>query len=823
MKTVKHILIALCASYSLSVFGQGKVTGVIINKSDKSPIEYAHIEVRQANDNQLVVGAVTGSDGKFEFDKLPYGEYKLMYSFIGFEKTDGIAFTISREKPVAPLGALELEESAQDLDEVVISGRQSTYVNKIDRKVFNVGEDLMSTSGSASDLMQNIPSVQVDVEGNVSLRGSENVQILINGRTSSLTKGASRAAVLQQIPANTIERIEVITNPSARFKPDGASGIINIVLKKEKRLGMNGTWAANAGINNRYNSTLTMNFNPGKVNFFGSYGIRFDERFRNTYDSRTRMNMETGALTYIDLKSDSKASFVSHVARGGMNWDITKKDNLEIGGAYYYWSFRNEEATKNNFRDQNMNLLNDYTRFCNKNGYEKDAEIEAVYTHTFDDDHELTLEYVLDWWNEFENNKYINRYLFPANPEERDNTLIRYRGGENIIRGNYSRPLGEDSKLETGFELEIDRSEMDFRGEYLENSLWNTDVEKTNRFVFEENIYALYATYEAEFGKLGVLGGVRGEFSDIRMRQKTVGTVTPNRYSNFYPTLHTSYRFNDRNEVQINYSLRIDRPEGDDLNPFPEWDDPLHVSTGNPALKPEKTHSLEMGYMFREDIHTLTATAYHRYTFNEITSVTEYGYNGDPLVLWTRDENLSSSRSSGMEFIVSSGIGKAVKFNFNTNVYYNIIDASNMGYSDHKSTITWNAALNANFKITGNLMTQVNTRYRAKSLTPQGYRNPSYIMNLGARYDIFHKKASLIFTVSDLFNSFKQVNIINRPELLAQIGNLDDREVLVKQRVERKRQSQIFYAGFVLHFGEPQKKQKEQNLKFDEGINKRKE
>jgi outer membrane receptor protein involved in Fe transport len=462
--------------------------------------------------------------------------------------------------------------------------------------------------------------------------------------------------------------------------------------------------------------------------------------------------------------------------------------------------------------------MNDYTRFRDDNEWQKGAELEVAYTHTFDEDHEFTLDYTLDWGNEQEDNKYINRYRFPERPEERDNTLIRQKAGENLIRGNYSRPLGEDGKLDTGFEFEIDRADMDFRGEYSENGAWINDVEKTNRFVFEQNIYALYATYEMEFGKTGVMAGVRGEYSDIMMRQKTTETNTPNSYYNFYPTLHTAYRFNDRNEMQLNYSLRVNRPDGDELNPFPEWSDPLRVSTGNPLLKPEKIHSVEMGYMFREDIHTFIATVYHRYIFNRMTSITGYGYNGNPDVLWTRDENIASSRSSGMEFIVNSGAGRAVRFNVSANVYYNVIDATSLGFSEKKSTVAWNAALNANFNISRNLMAQLNTRYTAKSLTPQGYREPSFIMNLGARYDIFNKRASLMFTASDLFNSFRQVNVIDRPELLAQVGKLDECEALVKQRVERKRPSQIFYAGFVLHFGKTPKNAKEPALKYDEGI-----
>ena len=815
---MRYVFSLLLIFTSLAVSGQGKVNGIIINKSDKTLFEYAHVEVCTANDKQLIDGAVTDANGRFEFNKLPFGEYELSYSFIGFVKTEGIRFTVSRDKSAVNLGTLELEEAAQELNEVVISAQTSTYINKIDRKVFNVGEDLMSSSGSASDLMQNIPSVQVDIEGNVSLRGSDNVMILINGRISSLVRGANRATALQQIPANTIERIEVITNPSARYKPDGTSGIINIVLKKEKRADVNGTWAANAGNNNRYNSTITLNYNPGKINFFGSYGLRFDDQSRYTSDHRTRMFSETGALTFIDQNTESKTRTVSHVVRGGMNWDITKKNNLEVSGVFTNMSFRRDDAAKNIYQDQNLNLTSDYSRFRDNEDREKDVEIEGIYTHTFDKDHEFSLEFTLVRDNEREDNKYKEQYFFPIKPDEYDNTYVRKKDSESLIRSNYSRPLGEDGTLEAGLDFELNKMEIDLRSEYLKNMQWITDSEKTNQFAFDENIYALYATCETELGDFGVKGGMRGEYCDYRMNQKTQGITTQNSYYNFYPTLHTAYSFNNRNEMQFNYSLRVKRPDGDDLNPFAEWRDPLNVSTGNPSLKPEKTHSIEMGYLFREDIHTFIATAYHRYTFNRMTSVTEYGYNGNPEVMWTRLENLSSSRSSGIEFIANSGIEKAVRFNLSTNVFYNTIDASRLGYSKNKSTIAWNAALNANFTISNDLMAQLNTRYTAKTLTPQGYREPSFIMNLGARYHLFNKKASLIFTVSDVFNTFKQVTIIDRPELLTQIGQLDDRELLVKQRVEHKRKSQIFYIGFVLHFGKTQKKAREDSFKYDEGI-----
>jgi outer membrane receptor protein involved in Fe transport len=785
---------------TLILFGQGSVTGIIVEKSTQTPIEYANIAIYRQNDHKYILGTVTNASGKFSIGNIAVGEYDLEYSFLGFEKTETTPFRITKNVPNASLGVLTLTESAQILDDVVVTGRKSTYITKIDKKIFNVGEDLMSSSGSAGDLLQNIPSIQVDIDGNVSLRGSENVQILINGKVSSLM-GATRAVVLQQIPAQTIERVEVITNPSAKYKPDGTSGIINIVLKKERLRGINGVLAANAGNQDRYNSTLSLNYNPGKINFSLSYGIRYDNRNRFTYDNRTKTDAISGENTYINQNTSGPAHPLSHLARGGIDWDITKKDNFQVSGAYSYTTLLRKENTINIFRDNHQEITKNYSRFRLNDEYEKDLEISAAYEHTFGDGHNLTVDYTHSTAKELEDNKYTNTYFFPVNPEAKDNTLIWQAENENLIRADYNRPLGENAKLDLGTEIELDKADMNYSAESLSGNSWITDTEKTNHFKFDENIYALYATYEATFGKFGVMGGIRGESARVKSRLISTDTVIPNNYSNIFPTLHTAYHINETHELQLNYSLRVNRPEGDDLNPFPEYKDPFNVSSGNPYLKPEKIHSFEFGYLLKSNSTTFLTTAYYRKIVNRMTEITKYVNDS---VLWTTKENMSSSQSTGLEFILNTEVHKWLTLNLNYNLYYNVIDASELGFSSNKSAVTWNVSLNGNINITKNLMAQVNTRYTAKALTPQGYRKPSYILNTGARYSLFNNKASILFTVSDLLNSYRSVTRIDTPEL--------------KARTEKKRASQIFYIGFTYNFGNSQKKHKESSLKYDEQL-----
>jgi outer membrane receptor protein involved in Fe transport len=698
------------------------------------------------------------------------------------------------------LGQDVVTDMSVDLNEVVVSGRKSTYVTKIDKKIFNVGEDLMSASGSASELLENIPSVQVDMDGNVSLRGSESVQILIDGKTSTLM-GANRATVLQQIPAKTIERIEIITNPSAKYKPDGTAGIINIVLKKERREGVNGVLAANAGNNDRYNSTLALNYNPGKVNFFGSYGIRYDNRYRYTYNNRIKTDITSGENTYIDQNTSGPARPLDNLLRGGIDWDISKKDNFQVSGAYTNMSFIRTENTINIYQNHNKDVTNNYSRLRIADECETESEISATYEHKFGADHTLTLDYTYSAADELEDNQYTNSYSLPVSPETKDKTRIWQDETKHLIRADYARPLGDDAKLDLGTEIELNRDNFDYRADNQVNNAWIPDFEKTNHFKFDENLYALYATYEAEFGKFGIMGGVRGESARGKSRLINTDSIIPSNYFNIFPTLHTAYHITDRHELQLNYSLRINRPEGDDLNPFPEYKDPTNVKSGNPHLQPEKIHSLELGYLFKNDATTFLTTLYYRNTFNRMTEVTKYVNDS---VLWTTKENMSSSQSTGVEFILNSTVAKWLTLNLNSNIYYNMIDASELGFSKNKSAVAWNLALNGNIHITKNLMAQVNTRYKAKALTPQGYREPSYILNMGARYSLLNNKASILVTVSDLLNTFSSVTTIDTPEL--------------KSRMERKRASQIIYAGFTYNFGNSSKKHKEATLKYDEQL-----
>lgn len=681
----------------------------------------------------------------------------------------------------------------------MVTARRSTYVQTIDKKIFNVGSDIASTSGAASDLLQNVPSLQVDIEGNVALRGNENVQVLIDGKPSVMMRGANRGTVLQQIPASSIERIEVITNPSAQFKPDGTSGIINLILKKNRSAGLDGSVQANVGNGGRYNGGVSLGWTTAKFGINGSYGYRADRRDRWTDNDRTLTDAATGNKTHIVQNTVSKAPSRSHIGSLGVQWRPTAKDAFEVSGNYTSMTFPRTED--NRMLQQNESVTEkEYVRHRFDNERQQEAEGAAAYTHTFGEGHTLSLDYTYAMQDEVENNHYTNSYTVPADPESFDNTLIKQRNYENLARLLYTNHINRRNTIVMGYEAELDKSDMRYLAEDLIADSWVKNTDRSNDFLFNEQVHSLYATWEHSFDRFALMAGVRGEQSYIKSNLLTLSQIVRDNYFMFYPSLHTSYKVGANSEFQLNYSLRVNRPEGSDLNPFPEYQDPYNLRSGNPYLKPEKIHSAELGWQYKRGATTLILTPYYRYTFNKMTRIVRAMEDG---VMLATKENMSSSSAAGAEAILNSALGSWCNFNINSNIYYNTIDASELGYPATRSAVAWYVAANVNFTLAHNLMLQLNTRYNSSELTPQGKRQGTYILNLGAKYDLPKQNFSFTATCSDLFDSYKSVIVIDTPTIW--------------QRLERRRTPRTFYLGVSYRFGHNGKRHQNE-IQYDESL-----
>jgi len=779
------------------------VAGVIIDPAASHPLASVTVTLKKSGDDSAVETTVTDKSGSFTLEKTPPGEYKVSYGFVGGQSRDTRSFSVTSGAKQVDLGRLELTDSSIKLDKFQVSGTQREFYNTIDRKVYSVGREIQSATGSASDLLQNIPSIQVDIDGNVSLRGSENVTILIDGHTSTLM-GKSRAEVLQQLPADMIDKIEVITNPSAKYKPDGTGGIINIALKKKHTGGFSTTVGVNAGLDDRYNASVSTNYSSGKYNIFGTFSARHDDRPRRASDLRTITDPISGVTTTFDKRTVEHSRPFTNIARTGIDYQLNDHNKVGATASYNHRTFTREATDHNLVTNGIGGVTSEYDRTRHDPEFEDSREFTATYQHTFPTDgHELNLEFKSSATKEQEDNHYANIFRIPVQPTTYDHTLIRPddRGTEAILE--YVLPLSDDSKLEAGYTGSHENLDTDFEVSALNpaSGAFDNDPTKSNRFAYAQTIHAFYGTYARTMGRFGFLAGLRPEQASTKSRLVDTGEIIARDYFRVYPSLHLSYRLAEHQEFQLNYSHRVHRPESEDLNPFPEYSDPYTLRAGNPRLRPEDIHSIETGYQFRTDRVTLVATIYHRYLYNGFTNVTRDIGNS---VLLTTHENLAASRSTGVELSATTDVGKRVSLNFSSNTFFNTIDASNLGFSGTKSDISWTAKLGTSIRVARATLLQFNTNYVSTRLTPQGTRRPTFIANLGLRQEFKEKKIAAVLTISDLFNSLKESSLLDTP--------------LLKEEITRRRSSRIVYLGLSYSFGQQSKKPRDETLKFDESI-----
>ena len=781
-----------------------KVAGIVagtVTSDGKQPVEFVAVSLKKA-DGTVVQSTVSDKQGRFSFAAVPAGSYTVAYGQVGADSQATPAFAVDAHHPRTDLPDLKLGGEVLQLEKMQVQSTQQKFLNSIDRKVYNVGKEIQSTAGSAGDLLQNVPSVDVDIDGNVSLRGSDNVLILINGRTSALM-GRSRAEVLQQLPASEIDKIEVITNPSAKYKPDGTSGIINIALKKKHDSGLSGTVNASAGDRNRYNGGVSLNYHPGAWNFFGSGSLRLDDRPRVASDIRTITDPVTGAVTHAEKHTTEESRPLTRIARAGADYAPDADNQFGVAASYNRRTFHRHATDRNLVTTGTGAVSSDYDRTRDDPEYEQDIEVSGNYRHTFGEDHELNIEWRSSRTAEQEDNHYVDHFRTPAQADTADNMLIKNTVHSDEAKVDYTRPWGEDGRLEAGYNLDDERYGAIFRGEFLDpvSGRFVLDTTKTNSFNYDRAVHAFYTTYARTFGAFGFMAGLRPELTYGKSYSPTTGATGHNDYTRVYPTLHLSDHLTDRHELQLNYSHRVRRPEIDDLNPFPEYADPFTLRAGNPNLRPEDIHSIEAGYSYHNGDTTFTSTVYDRRTYHGFTNFTTDLGGG---VLLTTHANLATSNAAGLEVTANTDFGKLASLNFSSNTFYNTIDASNLGFSASKSDVSWLAKLGVTLHLPRDTQVQFNTNSSSARLTPQGERRPTWVANLGARHDFAKKKAAVVLTVSDLFNSLKETNVLDTP--------------LLKETVMRRRSSRIVYLGFIYNFGAPAKKNKDDSLKFDNSL-----
>lgn len=730
------------------------ITGKIIDATTKAPLEFATITLFRQQDSTMVTGVISETDGGFSLEARP-DRYFIQVDFIGFQSSTLNDLIVPADKRFLELGEIGLSTEANVLDAIEVRAEKSTMQLSLDKKVFNVGKDLANSGGTAADVLDNVPSVTVDVEGNVELRGAGGVRILVDGKPSGLI-GISNSDGLRNLPANMIDRIEVVTNPSARYEAEGMSGIINIILKKDRKKGVNGSFDLTSGYPHNYGVALNMNYRRDKLNFFTTYNIRYRKGPGNGRQYQEFFDGDTKRIT----------ENISKRERGGLS-------NSVRFGADYFFNENNTLTTAFNYRysdDDNFNLVR-YRDFVN------DLSNQVGYTERTDNEveKEPNLEYSLTYKKLFAQKGHELTFDFRyQNEEESERSNILERSFEidemtlsgepdlqqlsNNVEGNsnkifqldYVKPFAENGKLELGWRSGIKDITNDFKVEEVQDGAWVALDSFTNTLLYDENIHAGYATYGNKFGQFSFQAGLRSEYSEIRTELLQTDTVNQRDYFNFFPSIFIGYEINEKNTFQVSYSRRIRRPGFWELNPFLSFSDARNIWGGNPNLNPEYTNSYEVGYLKYIDKGSLTSSVFYRHTDGVIERIREVTSD---TTSETRPQNLSTRDDYGLEFTFSYDPTKKWRLNGNVNFFRSQTEGEFEGKDYSADTYTWFGRLSSRVTVFKKVDLQVNFNYRAPRKNTQGKSLAMWNVDPAASMDILKGKGTLTLSVRDLFNT----------------------------------------------------------------------
>ena len=640
---------------------------------------------------------------------------------------------------------------------VTVTSDSTALRTSIDRRSYSVANDLSAKTGSIADALRNIPSVEVDVQGNVSLRGDPNVTIMIDGKPSSMFNGDGKADALQQMPADQIDRVEVMTNPSAAYRPDGTAGIINLITKRTRKPGATGSVKLNVGPDGRYNTGVTGNLNRGKLTLSGDAGYRYDRQ--RSWLADARENPTTGGQSAQDGAYLNAGDAVN--LRGGVDYALTKTDRLS--GEVRYRVMDYFTGGHETYDTLVPATGVDYVRDSSANMDRKNGVVSGDWRHQF-----KGAEHELDAHLEYETTDFSRdgRGFIDYTPGVDQYETFGFGAKQDRVnfKLDYTRPMSGESKLKAGLDLEGTDNDYDnhgARGDAMDSLV--VDPRQTNRFLYDQDVYAGYVTYERPFGDFTALAGLRAEQVEIRTNQVTSAQKDDNSYFHVYPSLHLGYTLTSSQTLTANYSKRVQRPQAQDLNPYPIYQDPTNYRAGNPDLKPQITDSYELGYQYRKGPASYLATAYYRESRDGVADVVHDLGGG---VFLTTRENLAKSRNGGLELVAAGKLTPKLSYNISGNAFWNEIQSTIPGVVGARDMTTLSGRASLSWQATPKDFLQLNGFTSGKRLTPQGYREPISLLNLGYRRKV-SDKLNLVVTANDVLNSFEDTFVIDTPTLQA--------------------------------------------------------
>ena len=755
------LLTLLLVSITCTVFAQRpnnyqnitkiKISGNITDSETAEPLEYATISLVNERFPNRIQGGITDENGNFDIEIFP-GKYNITLEYIGFQKVT-LENRIIRETTL--LGDFKLNINSESLNEVELIGERTEVEIRLDKRIYNVGKDITVRGGSVTDVMDNIPAVSVDVEGNISLRGNDNVRILINGKPSGLV-GLSGSAALRQLPAESIEKVEVVTSPSARYEASGTAGIINIILKKDELIGFNATFIANAGIPEYLGGTATLNWRTKRLNIFST----------TTY--RDQKSLGGGVFNSEYFNGDLPSSFANetrdydrirknYFVNLGAEYYINDKTSLTISGFVRDSNNTSDANTEIDDLNANGDVLSSVDRLQEEAEEDNSSQFTANFTKKFNDDgHELVAEIQLQKSTEDEFADISNS----DSPSETAGTLESQK--RNLFQLDYVWPIDKNTQFEFGYRGDFSSQENDYEIAIKENGRFILDSNLSNILLFEQNINALYTQFGKKINKFSYLLGLRMENTNIVIDQKTTNDFKEKKYTNFFPTVNLSYEFSEEENITLGFSKRIRRPRSWSLNPFPSRSSVTFFRQGNPDLDPSYSSTFDFGYLKRWKKLTLNGSTYYQKATQVITRITEatgevVRVSEDPIIeipsLRATSINLAENNRLGTEFTLTFTPSR--KFRLSGN--FNIFNSETIGTYNNQvfdaEIVSWFARINSNVTLPKGWTAQLRGFYRGPNATAQSRSKGFFVLSGAINKDVLNKKGTLSFNASDLLNS----------------------------------------------------------------------
>ena len=732
----------------------GVIKGKVLDKNSGEPLPYTNIILYSPRDSSMVTGAIAGDDGSFTIDKVPAGRFYIEVKFMGYEKLVLNNIRINQQNAFLDLGNIRVSPASHQLKEVEVTAERPEVEYKIDRKVVNISENLNTMGSSLARALENTPSITVDIDGNVALRGSTNYQVLIDGKPSPL-QGSD---ALQQIPASAVQNVEIITNPSAKYDPDGLAGIINIITKKRALEGISGLVNLSLGTGNKYRGDGLLTFKNDKFTIYAGANFVDETRYGNM--NRSSITYLQDTAKYILSNGTGNRTRHGYTIKGGVTYNLDKSSSLTLEGSTGQHGFKRGED--GNFHQYYVPSLSQlfYTDNSVGSRSENFYNLTTSFDKTFGSpEHKLTaylfFEHSPGGSGDSQDQIFTDEAYRPINVDPyRISTKEHSNEMELRFHTDYARPIGSKGKLEAGYQTRIDKSNEDYN--FLEfdnlNQSWIYNPLFSNAMNFRQDIHSLYSTFTNEFLGFGYMAGLRGEYT-----YRSVANIKSDHPAiidrlDIFPTLHVSRKIGKQDQALASYSRRINRPHGWDLDPFLQYEDPNTLRQGNPRLLPEYVDSYEINYQKGLGKSFISLESYYRLTHNGITRVTQVQNDGKRLLTV---QNLNREQATGLELMLNFQFTRWFNLNASGNLYQFKLSGVVADTTVSARSTNSNFRFNGSFKITPTTRFQVQGFFQGPSVTAQGERKQFFMTSASVRQDFWHQKLTATLQIRDIFRTAK--------------------------------------------------------------------